>query len=160
MENFYINMLKTIRHYPILEKTIVFITHYFPYIIFCLYPCVLIYLFIFQNDLLMEMIIKPMLAFFLVTILRKLINRPRPYESMNIQPLVDHKSGESFPSRHAVSAMIIALMCFKVHIDLGIFALVIAILICSSRILAGVHHISDVLVSIMIAVIIYLIKIF
>lgn len=153
-------MLKTIRHYPHLEKTIVFITQYFPYITFCLYPCVLIYLFISQSSLLIEMIMKPLIAFMFVTVLRKIINRPRPYENMNLQSLVGHKSGESFPSRHAVSAIIIALMCFQLNFYLGVFALIIAILICASRILAGVHHISDVLVSIVIAVIIYLIKIF
>ena len=53
--------------------------------------------------------------------------------------------------------MIIALVCFGINIYLGIFALVIALLICISRIMAGVHYISDVFVSIIIAFMIYMI---
>lgn len=157
MDTFYQKMLQTIRDHPLLENMIILITQYFPYITFCLYPCILIYLWIFQPSQLLITVIKPLSAFLLVTLVRKIINRPRPYERMNITPLVGHKPGESFPSRHAVSSMIIALMCFQIHQYLGIFAFIVAILICASRILSGVHHISDVLVAILIAVAIYLI---
>jgi len=76
---------------------------------------------------------------------------------MNIVPLLEHKQGESFPSRHTLSAFIIALVCFPVHIVLGIFAFIIAIMISATRILAGVHYMSDVVVAIIIAFVIYFI---
>lgn len=157
MEKFYQNTLSFIRKYPVLEKTIVFITKYFPIIPFGLYPCILVYLFITKNTLLFETIWKPLLAFLIVSVFRKLVNRPRPYETMDIVSLVGHKQGESFPSRHAVSAMIISLVCFNVNMYLGIFSIMIALLICASRILAGVHYISDVFVSIVLAILIYFI---
>ena len=103
---------------------------------------------------------KPLIAFITVTILRKLINRKRPYEYMNITPLVSHKKGQSFPSRHTLSAMIIALVTLDIHMTLGIIMIILASLIGICRILAGVHHISDVLAGAMYALFIYLIKIF
>lgn len=157
MEKYYQSLLSYIHHSPKLEKLIIKICHSFPYITFGLYPCVLLYLLIIKSDLLFMTIIKPLSAFLIVTIFRKIINRPRPYESMNIEPLLQHKQGESFPSRHTVSAFIIALVCFDVNIYLGIFAMIVAIIISISRILAGVHYISDVFVSIVIAFMIYFI---
>ena len=155
MEEFYRRILDYVRSHKFIYSTVMFINRYFPYITFCLYPCVIIYLYIQKSPLLQDSILKPLCAFMIVTLFRKIINRKRPYESMDIKPLIRHKQGESFPSRHSVSAMIIALVCFYVHFTLGIFACIIAIMISVSRVLAGVHYISDVLTAIIIAFIIY-----
>ena len=160
MEIFYQKVLSFIRNHHDLEIIMIFIIQYFPYIPFIIYPCVLFYLFITKHSLFLVTLLKPLIAFLFVTIFRKIVNRPRPYESMDIQPLVGHKKGESFPSRHAVSAMIIALVCLDIHVLLGMILLVVAIIICISRIIAGIHYVSDVCVSIGIAVIIYLIQFF
>lgn len=157
MEKFYQKMLYTIRQYPYIEKTIIQLCHILPYITFCIYPCVLFYLFITKNTLFYSTLWKPFTAFIIVSIFRKVVNRKRPYESMNIEPLLEHKQGESFPSRHTVSAFIIALVCLKVNVSLGTFTLIVAILIGTSRIVAGVHYISDVIVAILIAFMVYLI---
>ncbi len=157
MEKFYHTLSDYIHQNPLLENVTIQVCHYFPYITFGIYPCVLVYLFLIKSPLLFITIIKPLSAFLLVTIFRKIINRKRPYESMTIKPLLEHKKGESFPSRHTVSAFIISLVCFNVNIYLGIFTFIIAIIISVSRILAGVHYISDVLVSIIIAFVIYFI---
>lgn len=157
MEKFYQKMFVFFHHSPILKKIILAINHYFPYILFVIYPVVLMYLFFNNPQLFLPTLLKPMFAFILVSVFRKIINRPRPYESMDIEPLKRHKSGESFPSRHAMSAMIISLVCLDVHIILGIGCLIIAGFICLSRILTGAHFISDVLTSVLIAIFIYLI---
>lgn len=157
MEVFYQQMLYFIRKHNFLKEMILFINHYFPYITFGLYPCIIIYLSYIHSSLLLDSIIRPSIAFILVTVFRKIVNRPRPYESMSIEPLIRHKLGQSFPSRHSVSAFIIALVSFYVNVYLGIFACVIAVCISIGRILAGVHYISDVLTAILIAFIIYLI---
>lgn len=157
MESFYQSMLAFIRKKPSLEKLIILLTKYCPYITFTLYPCILIYLGVTHNSHFLEAIWKPCLAFLFVTVFRKIINRPRPYEHMNIEPLRGHKHGESFPSRHSVSAMIIALVCFYAHLYVGVFAMIIAVIICLTRILSGVHHISDVIAAIIIALICFMI---
>ena len=147
MEQFYQTTLDYIRKHPQLKKSVIFMTQYFPYITFCLYPCVLVYLYLNKSPYLSAAIYKPLGAFLFVTIFRKLINRPRPYDCMNIEPLVGHKHGESFPSRHTLSAFIIALICFYANIYVGIFALIVA----------GVHFISDVLAGIVIAIVFFII---
>ncbi|MEG0365209.1 MAG: phosphatase PAP2 family protein [Coprobacillus sp.] len=157
MEKFYQTILTYISKRPTLKKIILIIVKYSPYITMAIYPCILIYLLIIQSPLLLQVLYKPFGAFIVVTIIRKLVNRKRPYETLNIEPLVAHKKGESFPSRHAVSSMIIGLVCFYVHPILGIFGVTVATIVCLSRIIAGVHYISDVLVAIAIAIIFYII---
>ena len=156
MEKLYINMLETIRKNH-LDQPITFLAKYLPYIMYTFYPLLIIYTYLYRKDLFLTTLLKPAFAFLFVTVVRKIINRPRPYDYMNIEPLVGHKHGESFPSRHAVSSMIIALVSIDVNVLLGLFLLIIAFLICLSRILCAVHHISDVIISIIIAIIVYII---
>lgn len=157
MEQFYQSMLAYVNQHTFLKNCIIKINHYFPYITFMLYPCVLIDLWLIKSPYLLDALFRPLCAFLFVSVFRKVIDRPRPYEHMNIQALVGHKKGESFPSRHTLSAFIIALVCFYVHLYLGIFALIIASIIALGRILAGVHHISDVIAGIVIALFFYLV---
>ena len=154
METFYQQMLRYIKQHHLLKNTIIQLTKYIPIITFIIYPSLIIYLLITNNPLLIVTIIKPLISFLLVTIFRKLINRKRPYETLKIEPLVQHKSGESFPSRHTVSAFAISLACLNVSLPLGIIMLVLAILVSSCRILCGVHYISDVIGAIIVALVI------
>lgn len=155
MELFYINTLNYIRKKPILHKYIIYITKYTPYIPFVIYPIIIAYLFLIKHPLFIVTILKPSIAFIILTIFRKLVNRKRPYEIYNYEPLLSHKSGQSFPSRHTLSAVIIALVCYDIHMILGIVMLILAIIIALSRIIAGLHHISDVIVAIIFAFLIY-----
>ena len=159
MENFYQSMLFNIKKHPFLKNTFINFTRYIPVITFIIYPVVIIYLFFTNNPLLLETIIRPCIAFTVVTIFRKIINRKRPYETMDIIPLSKHKQGESFPSRHTVSAFAIAFACLNVNVTLGGFMIILAIIIACTRILCGVHYLSDVISAIVIALIIALIKI-
>lgn len=154
METIYQSMLHNIRKYPRLQIIIIGFTRYIPIITFIVYPSLVIYLLYTKNNLLIETIWKPLTSFLIVTIFRKIINRKRPYETMDINPLVKHKQGESFPSRHTVSAFAIAFVCLQVNLSLGITMLILAIIVSSSRILCGVHYISDVLSAIIIALLI------
>lgn len=87
----------------------------------------------------------PALAFFIGTILRKWLNWPRPYEHMDIQPVVvKQKQGLSFPSRHSISAFAIAWACWKVWPMLGWWMFAAAVLVAMTRVLLLVHHVRDV----------------
>lgn len=154
METFYQNMLQIIHDHPLLKNCVIYATKYIPIITFVIYPCILICLFISRNNLLLPTLIKPLFSFLIVTILRKTFNRKRPYETMNIKPLLMHKLGQSFPSRHTVSAFAIALACLNVWLPLGIIMIALATIVSFSRILCGVHYVSDVISAIFIAFII------
>ena len=54
------------------------------------------------------------------------------------------------PSRHTVSAVVIAMTFLYVNVPLGIIALIAAFLIILSRLQAGAHFLRDVIVGLMI----------
>ncbi len=106
----------------------------------------------FDLDLLL-MVLVPAGTLLIVTALRKLINRERPYIKYKTEPLIPKKSiGESFPSRHTASAFIIAMSGFLLSPILACCLLVIATVIAITRILAGVHFVTDVLAGMLISV--------
>ena len=144
MEKFYQRNLHLIRQHH-LDKICISITKITPYLTALLYAITLFILFISHSSKLM------------MTIISKIYNRPRPCVTFDIEPLVDHKTDESFPSRHTVSAFAIGFALLNINTYLGIIALIIACLVGFSRIICAVHFVSDVLCGFLIAFIIYLI---
>lgn len=101
MEKFYQNNLNYIRQHH-LDKICVVIAKITPYLTAALYALTLLILFINHSSKLLLTIIKPLSSFLIVTLIRKLYNRPRPCVVFNIEPLVDHKTDEHFQVRHTV----------------------------------------------------------
>lgn len=85
-------------------------------------------------------------GFFLLSLGRSLYNRPRPYQTWEIQPLIKKDSlGKSFPSRHVFSATVIAMLALMLNPWLGGTMLFLAAILAILRVLGGVHYPSDVL---------------
>ena len=92
-------------------------------------------------------ILVPASGFVLLTLVRKWINQPRPYETWEIVPLLDKdSSGNSMPSRHVFSATIISMACSHANLPVGLVLLVLSALLGLVRVLGGVHYPKDVLV--------------
>ena len=92
-------------------------------------------------------IMVPALGFILLTLVRKWINQPRPYETWGIVPLLEKdSSGNSMPSRHVFSATIISMACLHANLPAGLILLVLSALLGLVRVLGGVHYPKDVLV--------------
>ena len=92
-------------------------------------------------------IMVPAFGFVLLTLVRKWINQPRPYETWGIVPLLDKdSSGNSMPSRHVFSATIISMACLHANLPVGLVLLVLSALLGLVRVLGGVHYPKDVLV--------------
>lgn len=92
-------------------------------------------------------IMVPAVGFVLLTLVRKWINQPRPYETWEIVPLLDKdSSGHSMPSRHVFSATIISMACLHANLPVGLVLLVLSALLGLVRVLGGVHYPKDVLV--------------
>ena len=89
----------------------------------------------------------PAIGFCLLSIIRKRINQPRPYEKWAIQPLLDKDtSGKSMPSRHVFSATLIS-MCLLYFFWLpGLLCLLLSADLAAVRVIGGVHYPKDVLV--------------
>ncbi|MBQ9081684.1 MAG: phosphatase PAP2 family protein [Clostridia bacterium] len=94
----------------------------------------------------LRILFAPAVGFILITLLRKLVNRPRPYETLEIEPLLEKKkSGCSCPSRHTFSAFSIAVALFYVSPVAGSITAVFGAALAYSRVIAGVHFPSDVI---------------
>ena len=89
----------------------------------------------------------PASGFVILSLLRKKINAPRPYEEWGIKPLLDRDSpGQSMPSRHVFSATIISMACLHASLSVGVILLVLSALLGLVRVSGGVHYLKDVVV--------------
>ena len=130
-------------------NTFVIIYKWLPLCIFTLYIIVTIYLAITRNRKIIPFLLVPGFMFVTLTLARKMINRPRPYEVYGNVPIVEKdKKGQSFPSRHSASAVAVACAVMYINMPLGMAAMAAAIFICASRVIGGVHFVSDVVVGI------------
>lgn len=90
----------------------------------------------------------PAISFVLVSLLRRIINAPRPYEAFNAQPVIAKDTlGKSFPSRHTFSIFVIG-MTFYACCPLawaGPAILAFGCILGTIRVLAGVHFPRDVI---------------
>ena len=87
-----------------------------------------------------------LVPFVIVSLMRKFINAPRPYEVYDFFAAPPKsKSGLSFPSRHAFSAFVIgtALLYHSLWAGIVVLALGTALAVC--RVLLGIHFIRDVI---------------
>lgn len=117
-------------------------------IIFAGYTLLLIYLLVQRDKTLAMAIIVPLDSLIIMSVFRFFVNRPRPYEAYDTTPALSKATkGNSFPSRHVFSVVIIAFTCFAVGPTpaLGIFLLLCGVAIGVIRVIGGVHYLSDVL---------------
>lgn len=86
----------------------------------------------------------PLLCLLAVSVLRNLIDRRRPYEREDIDPILNKKkAGHSFPSRHVASAFVIGVVLLRYAVWAGVLVLLAGILLGYIRFAAGLHYPSD-----------------
>jgi membrane-associated phospholipid phosphatase len=89
----------------------------------------------------------PLFCLIVSSLLRKIINRPRPYEHEGIVPVIaKNKKGNSFPSRHLSSAFSIATVFLPYFLPVGICLYIAGLLLGYARFAAGIHYFSDLAV--------------
>ena len=120
---------------------------------YVVYPFLLLYLFVKQNEKLLPTILIPLLSIVAITLLRKVLAYPRPYEEYPIDQILEKETQHNaMPSRHVFSATIIAMMCFSVSPILACILLVLAALEGYIRVVGGVHYPRDVIVGYLLGV--------
>ena len=86
------------------------------------------------------------IPFVLVSVIRVIINAPRPYEVLRIfDNLPKNKKGRAFPSRHAFSIFVIATAALPIYPILSVILLLLGAGLCVARVLLGIHFVRDVL---------------
>ena len=92
----------------------------------------------------LKLIIISAVPFILLTLSRRVINAPRPYEVYNIfESMPKDKKGHSFPSRHVFSAFLIATLALWAYPVLGCVLMALALLLSVVRVMLGIHFPRD-----------------
>lgn len=115
-------------------------------LIYFVYPLYLLVLFFEKNPLLFRSVLVPAISFVLLTVGRRIINAPRPYEKFDMPPILEKDTkGKSFPSRHVFSVFVIASTIFVSHPGAGVMIAIIGVVIAIIRVIGGVHEPRDVI---------------
>ena len=111
-----------------------------------LYPALLLWAFVTKDPRLLRLVLVPAISFVSLSVVRRGLNRPRPYEALDIIPLIPReKKGESFPSRHVFSVFVIAMTWGWVCPPVGWLLGAVGVLLAVTRVVAGIHFPRDVL---------------
>lgn len=141
----YIKITEPMRKNPEKTKRIVAMNQILTGVVFMVYPLYMAVLYGENDPKLLRVLLVPAVSFVLVTILRRIINAPRPYEKFDIPPVIEKDTkGKSFPSRHVFSVFIIAVAIFYSHPGPGILIGMIGVAMAVIRVLGGVHEVRDV----------------
>ena len=155
----YQTLLRWLEARPALKKLVIALNRWLPAVPFACYPLLLVLLNIrmfrlFPVDhaaaldfmqLIVRAVFVPAFVFVGGTLLRAKLNFPRPYEQPGFTPLVEKDThGKSFPSRHALSAAVLAAVWCYFYPATGACMVVVALLICVLRVLTGAHFVRDV----------------
>lgn len=113
---------------------------------YVLYPILLIMLALQRDLLFVPCLVTPAITFMGLSTFRKKINAPRPYEVLDIDPIIKKDTrGKSFPSRHVFSAFVIT-MCWLAYSPLaGGLLLTLGVFVGAIRVAGGVHFPKDVI---------------
>lgn len=142
----FIKTTTAIKNNKTLYNVIKFLYKFLPLVLFLGYPIMVIYLVAVWDLRFIKVLTIPAVTFLAVTVMRILINRPRPYEKYSFTPVFPKDTkGKSFPSRHTASAFIISYAFLYICPVLGVISMVISAFLSLLRPVVGVHYVSDVL---------------
>lgn len=98
-----------------------------------------------------RLILGGILALAIAWIARKLYNDPRPFVVGHFKPYFSHAADNGFISDHTLAASFLAFSCYFYRKWIGLALLAVAILIGWARVIAGVHHWTDIVSAIIVS---------
>ena len=102
-------------------------------------------LFMTNHIMLLETLVITGVPFVALSIMRVLVDAPRPYELLSFyEKRPKGKSGRSFPSRHVFSVFVIGAVIMPSSILLGSMLVLLGACLAVFRVLLGIHFIRDV----------------
>lgn len=142
----YEKMTDRFRRKPEMAKKIERLNKVLTAITYAAYIILVVSQLILRSEVFWQVLLVPAIGFVGVTVFRKVCNAKRPYELLDIKPLIARrKKGQSFPSRHAFSIFMIAMALGYVWMPVGIVFLVFGVLLAWTRVIGGVHFPRDVI---------------
>lgn len=153
-DNFYIELNHYMLSHKKLSKTLVILCKALTLAFYIVYPVFLALFFYHFRFAALKLALVPLISLIIVSVIRALLNRKRPYEVLPITPLYNKKTcGKSFPSRHTFAIFIIIFsLFFFCSPVIFILLLLLGVIMALLRVLLGVHFIRDVLAGFLFAV--------
>ncbi len=103
------------------------------------------YLALVREPVVVRLVLTCGVSFVLLSLARRALNFPRPYEVYDLPPLLHKETqGKSFPSRHVFSICVIGTSLLYILPPLGAALLVLGALLAVARVVSGVHFVRDV----------------
>lgn len=139
------SVLLKVNKKPRLCRLLRLVSHLAGILAFLLYLSVFIMTLLFSAFCALKLLIILGVSYVLVSIFRKKINAPRPYELYSFYEVPPKsKRGVSFPSRHVFLVFAISTLCFPLLPLPSLILLLFAVTQAVSRVLLGIHFIRDV----------------
>jgi phosphatidylglycerophosphatase B len=125
------------------------------YVCAAIYGLALAWMALTRDGRIVRFALVPAATFTWATLLRRTIDRPRPYDALRFEPVgaAQRGKGRSLPSRHTASAAAIAFAMVYAYPGRGMAALMTALcaLVALSRVARGVHYPSDIAAALVLA---------
>ena len=103
------------------------------------------YLALVREPVVVRLVLTCGVSFVLLSLARRALNRPRPYEVYDLPPLLHKEAqGKSLPRRHVFSICVIGTSLLYILPPLGAALLVLGALLAVARVVSGVHFGRDV----------------
>lgn len=137
---------------PLAKRLLILFNQYAPYFFVLAYPLLWLYGATdgaFEAKEFLKIFCAPALAFIIVSALRLMLDRPRPFaeHGAGITPLKAKKnSGSSFPSRHVACAAVIAMSYLPFLPAVSALLFILTFAIGYARFAIGWHYPSDLFV--------------
>lgn len=153
MKTFYLTINQFINKFSFIKSGIFFLSKFCPWIIGVFYSLFVLKLYLEHGvNQTLHLLYLPLLTATICAVLRIVINRPRPWQKYSFQPIDDkNRGGHSFPSIHVGLALSITLCVIPFGPNMSLLLMTVTIVIIITRLLTGLHYISDILFSIIIA---------
>lgn len=141
----YLKVTGLVRKHPGRIRLLEAVNRILTAVVFFSYPLFLLCLALSRQKFFWRAVFVPAVSFAAVTLFRKSVNAPRPYEKFGVPPVLKKDTkGNSFPSRHVFSVFIIAMTEGYCYPIVGLALCAAGTAMAAIRVFGGVHEIRDV----------------
>ncbi len=146
-KSFYDNLARPLKENEVLLQRVTQANRVVTWLFYFVYLLLLLGRILHWDVRFWHVLLVPAVSFALVTIVRRAVNAPRPYEVWNEPPLIEKDTvGLSCPSRHVFSAVMISMTALWLgFLRIGVLLLTGSAFLAVIRVATHIHFLRDVI---------------